>query len=69
VRLKPLAGFMDGWAATGHSEGSGRSVGGWQVRIDHRFVTTELGTLVRQAWIDAVAVGSDHFLLWVEMSP
>lgn len=67
-RLKPLGGFMDAWAAAGHAEGSGHSVADREVRIDHCFVATELGALVRQAWIDTAAVGSDHFPLWVEMS-
>ena len=65
-------GFVDAWVAAGHDEGEGLStvrphMPGGGSRIDHCFVSATLAPLVRGAWIDMAAEGSDHQPLWVEM--
>jgi len=61
-RLAYVDGFVDAWVAAGHAEDDGVTiaVGGHGKRIDHCFVTSDLAPLVRRAWIDNDAQGSDH---------
>ncbi|MGQ0662451.1 MAG: endonuclease/exonuclease/phosphatase family protein [Pseudomonadota bacterium] len=68
-RMNNLEGFVDAWVAAGHGEPTGitwpDASGG--MRIDYCFVSAALAPLVRRAWIDAEAAGSDHQPIWTEI--
>lgn len=66
--------LVDAWVAAGNGEGDGITYPanerypstdkGW--RLDYCFVTPNLGSAVRRAWIDEAAQGSDHQPAWFE---
>jgi endonuclease/exonuclease/phosphatase family metal-dependent hydrolase len=67
--------LIDAWVAAGNGERDGitypgnerypNSPDGW--RLDYCFVTPTLAPLVRGAWIDTEAQGSDHQPVWFEL--
>ncbi|HEY7904987.1 MAG TPA: endonuclease/exonuclease/phosphatase family protein [Casimicrobiaceae bacterium] len=65
-RLNRLGGFVDAWVAAGHAENEGVTASNGK-RIDYCFVSDALAPRVRSAHVDAMATGSDHQPLWVEM--
>jgi endonuclease/exonuclease/phosphatase family metal-dependent hydrolase len=65
-RLNNPVGFVDAWAAAGHREEEGSTIGNG-ARIDYCFVSSALAPRVRSAWIDTRASGSDHQPMWIEM--
>ena len=68
-RLSNLIGFVDTWPASGHDlEGAVTAdVRGRPVKLDYCFVSTSLAGRLTSARIDAVAQGSDHQPIWVEL--
>jgi endonuclease/exonuclease/phosphatase family metal-dependent hydrolase len=67
--------LIDAWVAAGNGERDGitypgnerypNSPDGW--RLDYCFVTPTLAPLLRRAWIDNEAQGSDHQPVWFEL--
>jgi endonuclease/exonuclease/phosphatase family metal-dependent hydrolase len=67
--------LIDAWVAAGNGERDGITYPlndrypaqerGW--RLDYCFVTPTLDSLVRRAWIDEAAEGSDHQPAWFEI--
>ncbi|MCW5752367.1 MAG: endonuclease/exonuclease/phosphatase family protein [Alphaproteobacteria bacterium] len=65
------AALRDAWTLAGNEPMAGRTfMDGAQPgrRIDHCFLTPDLGARVRRAWIDRGAAGSDHYPLFVELA-
>ncbi len=65
-RLNRTTGFVDAWVAAGHREDEGATIPGGR-RIDYCFVSPALAARVRSCRVDAEAIGSDHYPLWVEI--
>ena len=65
-RLTHRHGYLDAWVVAGHDENAGSSHPNAHKRIDHCFISTELASLVKEAWIDNSATGSDHWPVWIE---
>lgn len=65
-RLSARDGLVDAWVAAGHGEDQGSTYPDGP-RIDHGFVTADLAGHVDAAWVDATAMGSDHWPLWVQL--
>jgi endonuclease/exonuclease/phosphatase family metal-dependent hydrolase len=59
------AGLVDIWRAAGNSEEDVESCPG-DGRIDHVFVTPDLVSKVKRAWIGTGNVASDHWPVFVE---
>lgn len=69
-RMNGLEGFVDAWVAAGHREDDGITnpdPRGGGKRIDYCFVSSALRPLIRRAWIDDQAPGSDHQPIWTEI--
>jgi endonuclease/exonuclease/phosphatase family metal-dependent hydrolase len=58
-RLSSRDGFVDAWAAAGHREADGGTIGDGR-RIDYVLVSAWLADRVRGALVDSAAAGSDH---------
>jgi endonuclease/exonuclease/phosphatase family metal-dependent hydrolase len=70
-RMNNPEGFVDAWVAAGHREDSGVTCDAGTPptpqRIDFCFASTALAGLVRRAWVDSDADGSDHQPIWTEI--
>lgn len=55
------------WIAAGNAEGTAERVPG-EGRIDHVFVTHDLATKAKRAWIDHDTPASDHWPVFVEFA-
>lgn len=63
--------LLDAWVLAGNDETAGDSFIEPQhpgYRIDHCLVTHDLRGMVKKAWLDTNAKGSDHYPLFVEMA-
>lgn len=63
--------LRDAWVVAGNDEAVGVSFADTKDaahRIDHCLITRDLAPLVRRAWIDQTARGSDHYPLFVEFA-
>lgn len=69
-RVGELRGFVDAWVAAGHGEEEGVTISfnSFGKRIDHCFATHRLAGMVRRAWIDNDAQGSDHQPVFFEFA-
>lgn len=71
-RMNNLEGFVDAWVAAGNREDSGVTCEAGTppkpVRIDFCFASSALAGLVRRAWIDSEADGSDHQPIFTEIA-
>ena len=71
-RLTEPSGFADVLSLAGKKESEGITFPGTHLeqnlRLDHCFVSMDLITSVKQAWIDNDAVGSDHQPVWAEFT-
>ncbi|NND90040.1 MAG: hydrolase [Granulosicoccus sp.] len=65
-RLTNRVGIIDAWVAAGHEESTGSTNPNAGRRIDHCLVSADLASVVKNAWVDTDATGSDHWPLWVE---
>lgn len=62
--------LLDCWPLTGHEIDKGMTFPASEInsqRIDFAFVSTTMQNLVRDAWIDEAAQGSDHQPYWTEL--
>ena len=67
--------FVDAWTTAKARDGSGTTwlpdppdrSPGRGMQLDYCFLSPELGSCVRRAWIDEGATGSDHKPFWVEL--
>lgn len=70
-RMTNPEGFVDCWVATGHREDEGVTCLSGNhdhgQRIDFCFASASLAPLLRRAWIDPDAEGSDHQPVFVEL--
>jgi endonuclease/exonuclease/phosphatase family metal-dependent hydrolase len=70
-RMNNLEGFVDAWVAAGRREDEGATCESGSLstgkRIDFCFASSALAGLIRRAWIDADADGSDHQPIWTEI--
>lgn len=61
ARLTNRQGPLDAWVLAGHDEAAGATHPNANCRIDHCFVSGDLGARVDQVKIHADATGSDHY--------
>lgn len=70
-RMNNADGFVDAWVAAGNAEEEGWSCTSGPLsagkRIDFCFASAALAPLVRRAWIDGDADGSDHQPIFTEI--
>lgn len=67
-RLTPVNGLLDAWLASGNTVEAGVTIGKdvQGKRIDHCFISQQLGPALKRMWIDNEAQGSDHQPIWLE---
>jgi endonuclease/exonuclease/phosphatase family metal-dependent hydrolase len=70
-RMNNAEGFVDAWVAAGNREDEGITCLSGSLntaeRIDYCFASASLAPLVRRAWIDGDADGSDHQPIFTEI--
>jgi endonuclease/exonuclease/phosphatase family metal-dependent hydrolase len=66
--------FIDAWVVSGHDPNAGVTYranpaqgADWDQRLDYCFVPETMAHRVVNAWIDEVAIASDHQPVWVEL--
>lgn len=67
-RLTNRVGMQDAWVVAGNEELSGSTHPDAGKRIDHCLVSACLANKVQKTWVDSMAIGSDHWPLWVELA-